>query len=235
MARASRALCRGEVGVAGTRAPARRASAPCACPRPRRGEEVFGHAGDDPELLVVLAGPNTATEGAGQREELGDHRGHALEVAGPVRAAEGLGGGAHPHPRLVAGGVHGLGRGREDRGGAGLRAPIHVGLERARVAAKSSRGPNWVGLTKTETTTKEACRSASLTSATCPRWSAPWWGPGRRGGRARGPRRRLAGRPRARGGAASAWKLPQPKPALLVDLERHARRLARTHGHRLRL
>ena len=38
---------------------------------------------------------------------------------------------------------------------------------------KSSLGPNWSGLTKTEATTNGACLRASRTSERCPSCSAP--------------------------------------------------------------
>ncbi len=108
-------------------------------------EQVAGHAGDHLELLVVLPAEDRHRRPR-EREELGDHGGHALEVPGAVASTEGRRAGADAHARLLAGRVHGVGRGREDGGGAGARARLGVGRQRARIAGKVFVGAELSGV-----------------------------------------------------------------------------------------
>ena len=129
---AARALLGREVGVARRHARGRRARARCARPTISTGRKRSAtRRRITAELLVIFAAEDRDAR-AGEREELGHDRGDALEMPGPMRAAERAGGRADAHARLVAGRVHRRRRRREQHGRA--RA------SQARASASSVRG-----------------------------------------------------------------------------------------------
>ena len=155
-----------------------------------REVEVGGHAADDRELLRVLA-PEVRAARADDREQLGDDGGHAVEVAGPARAAQAVGEAVDVHRRARAGAdtspstvgseqqVDALRRPRRRRRRPG-RAGRRRGPRSDRTASGSRRGSR----------PRSRCRRARPASATGgPRGSSPSSGRSRRDAPRHGRRR----------------------------------------------
>lgn len=136
-------------------------------------EEVADHAPYDGNLLGVLF-PEHGYVGADDVEQNGDYRRHPPEMPRAGLAAEIA---AYVFLDDIGGGVGEVDVGNR-RGEDGVRAGgLAVGGVRlptgADICLKSSLGPNWVGLTKIETTTVSASVLAFFTRLKCPSCSAP--------------------------------------------------------------
>ena len=128
-----------------------------------RNIEVAHQALDHQQLLVVLLAEDGEVRGALQ-QQLGDHRGDTVEMIGPRGAAQILGQVADLHLGAEALRVHLFGIGGEDEIGAGFAELGEIALlRRADSDLKSSRGPNWIGFTKIETTARSALLLARAT------------------------------------------------------------------------
>jgi hypothetical protein len=100
--------------------------------------QVAGERAHDGELLGVLLAED-GDVGAHEAEERGDHRRHALEVAGPAVALEAGRRALDPHSRRGAGRVDGGDLGQEDEIAAGRGEARRIALLVARIALEVGR------------------------------------------------------------------------------------------------